>query len=68
MIQEFQTQDFVMDGKRVRCNWSDNIIIPNVSHFKETSENLSKILNPDGKSIQQKKSEQILKEIFGDKK
>jgi hypothetical protein len=64
MIFETQAENRTT-GKRVRCDWSDNTIIPHVSHFKETSDNISKILNPKAKSINQKREEEVLGVIYG---
>lgn len=65
MMPELQAENFGINRKRVRCDWSDNVIIPNVSHFKETDENFTKILNPRAKSIKKKQAEKILEEIYG---
>ena len=64
MIFEIQAENRTT-GKRVKCDWSDNVIIPTIHEFKETSDNISRILNPKAKSINQKKAEKILEEIYG---
>ena len=64
MIFETQAENRTT-GKRVRCDWSDNVIIPTIHEFKETSDNISKILNPNSKSLSEKKAEKILREIYG---
>ena len=43
----------------------ENIVVPTIPDFKLASANISRILNPKAKSINQKKAEKILEEIYG---
>ena len=65
MIIEPQTENFAMNNKRLKCDWQDNVIIPTIHEFNQASANITRLFNPKSKTINQKKAERILEEIYG---
>ena len=45
------------------CDWQDNILVPTIPDFELANKNLSTILNPKGKSVYKKISDEVLEEI-----
>jgi hypothetical protein len=50
---------------KVNEAWNDNVIIPNEQHFQDTNLNITRILNPHATSVEEKRCNKLLEEIYG---